>query len=145
MNSPFLGHICAILTAGDAQPVLLPELSANPLSCGTNSSSSSSLPSCRALSCLHLPGKLHTVAILRSPGCCCSLQAVFLWLRVMVPGEDAPQINAHSFPQAQFSNSPAALMGTLEEPELAAETTNNLRGTAVITAREAERGVFISS
>lgn len=39
----------------------------------------------------------------------------------------------------------AGLMGTLEDPELAAETTNSLRGTAVITAREAERGALTSS
>lgn len=39
----------------------------------------------------------------------------------------------------------AGLMGTLEDPELAAETPNSLRGKCVITAREAERGVFTSS
>lgn len=75
----------------------------------------------------------------------CSLQGVFLWLRMIRPGEDAAEINAYIFLQARFTTSLAGLMGTLEDPELAAETTNSLRGTGVITAREAERGVLISS
>lgn len=62
-----------------------------------------------------------------------------------MPGEDAPEINASFFLQAQFTASLAGVMGTLEDPELAAETTNSLRARGVITAREAERGVFIPS
>lgn len=61
------------------------------------------------------------------------------------PGEDAPEISSYLFLQAQFTISLAGLMGTLEDPKLAAETTNSLRGMGVITAREAERGVFTSS
>lgn len=57
-----------------------------------------------------------------------------------MPGEDAPEINASFFLQAPFTASLAGLMGTLEDPELAAEITNSPRARGVITAREAGRG-----
>jgi len=62
-----------------------------------------------------------------------------------MPGEDTPEINSYFFLQAQFTTSVTGLIGTLEDPQLPAETTNSLRAMCVITAREAERRVFLSS
>lgn len=62
-----------------------------------------------------------------------------------MPGEGAPEINSYFFLQAQFTTSVAGLIGTLEDPELPAETTNSLRSTSVIIATEAERRVLLSS
>lgn len=123
------------------------ELSANPLPSGTNSSSP---PCCRALGLSptslgsFTPLLFWGAQVWPCPGCCSSLQGVFLWSGMIRPGEDAPQMNAYLFLRAQLTTSLAGLMGTLEDPELAAGATNSPRGTGVITAREAERGVFIS-
>lgn len=62
-----------------------------------------------------------------------------------MPGEDTPEINSYVFLQAQFTTSVLGLIGTLEDPELPAETTNSLRAMGVIIAREAERKVLLSS
>lgn len=59
------------------------------------------------------------------------------------PGEDAPKIDTHLFLQAEFTTSLAGLMGTLEDPELAAGTTNSLRGTGVITATKGSTYLFL--
>lgn len=62
-----------------------------------------------------------------------------------MPGESTPQINSYFFLQAWFTSCVAGLIGTLEDPELPAETTNSLRALFVITAGETERRVFLSS
>lgn len=62
-----------------------------------------------------------------------------------MPGEGTPEINSYVFLQAQFAASVAGLIGTLEDPELPAETTNSLTALCVITAREAERRALLSS
>lgn len=61
-----------------------------------------------------------------------------------MPGEDAPEINSYLFLQAQITTSVVGLIGTLEHPELPAETTNSLRAMSVIIAREAEKRILLS-
>lgn len=73
------------------------------------------------------------------------LTCVFLWLRMIMLVEDVPEINSYIFLQAQFTTSVVSLIGTLEDPELPAETANSLRARGVITVREAERKVLLSS
>lgn len=62
-----------------------------------------------------------------------------------MPGDDAPKINSYVFLQAQITTSVVGLIGTLEDLELPAETTNSLREVSIITVREAERRGLLSS